>query len=118
MKATEEKALSLRTALALVGINMVYASVAVFTKLAAQQDFLSWAYIGCFAGAIAVMGLYAVLWQQVLRYVEIGVAYMFKGTSLIFTMLVAAMVFGEQITTMNIVGSAIIISGVLLLARS
>jgi drug/metabolite transporter (DMT)-like permease len=43
---------------------------------------------------------------------------MFKGTSLIFTMLVAALVFGEQITTMNIVGSAIIISGVLLLARS
>ena len=98
---------------ALVGINMVYACVGIFTKLAAQQGFLSWAYIGCFAGAVAVMGLYAVL-----KRVELGVAYMFKGTGLIFTMLVAALLFGEHITIANIIGSAIIITGIVLLAKS
>lgn len=103
---------------ALVGINMVYACVGIFTKLAAQQGFLSWAYIGCFAGAVAVMGLYAVLWQQVLKRVELGVAYMFKGSGLIFTMLVAALLFGEHITIANIIGSAIIITGIVLLAKS
>lgn len=104
--------------LCLIGINMVYACVGIFTKMAAQQQMLSWVYIACFIMAIAVMGVYAVLWQQVLRRIPLSTAYMFKGTALIFTMLVAATIFGEQITTMNIIGSAIIIAGITLLAKS
>ena len=43
---------------------------------------------------------------------------MFKGTTLIFTMLIAALLFGETITIPNIIGSVIIITGITLLARS
>ena len=103
---------------ALIGINMVYACVGIFTKLASQQAMLSWAYVLFFGAAIAVMGVYAILWQQVLRHIQLSVAYMFKGTSLIFTMLVAALLFGEQITIPNMIGSAIIIAGIVLLAKS
>ena len=60
------------------------------------------------------MGIYAVLWQQVLKYIELSVAYMFKGTALIFTMLLAYWLFGEPITTNNIIGAAIIIFGIIL----
>jgi uncharacterized membrane protein len=42
---------------------------------------------------------------------------MFKGSTLIFTMLIAALIFGEVITIPNIVGSVIIIIGITLLAR-
>ena len=109
--------LQIRHVLALVGINMVYACVGVCTKLASQQQMLSWMYLFWFGAAVAVMGVYAVLWQQVLRHIQLSTAYMFKGTSLIFTMLVAALLFGEQITIPNILGSAIIISGIVLLAK-
>jgi drug/metabolite transporter (DMT)-like permease len=43
---------------------------------------------------------------------------MFKGTTLIFTMLIAALLFGEAITGMNILGSILIVAGITLLARS
>ncbi|MCR5050401.1 MAG: EamA family transporter [Paludibacteraceae bacterium] len=102
----------------LIGINMLYACVGVCTKLASQQPTFSWMYILFFGAAIAVMGLYAVLWQQILKRIQLSTAYMFKGTALIFTMLVAALLFGEPITTANIIGSAIIIAGIVLLARS
>lgn len=102
----------------LIGINLLYACVGVCTKLASQQPTFSWMYIFYFGAAIAVMGVYAVLWQQILKRIELSVAYMFKGTALIFTMLVAALLFGEQITTANILGSAIIILGITLLAKS
>lgn len=108
--------LQIKHILALVGINMVYACVGVCTKLASQQAMLSWAYIAFFAAAVAVMGVYAVLWQQVLKHIPLSIAYMFKGTSLIFTMLVAALLFGEQITVANIIGSIIIIGGIVLLS--
>ena len=103
---------------ALVGINMLYACVGICTKKAALQLPMSWWYWLWFAGAVAVIGIYAMLWQQVLKRIELGTAYMFKGTSLIFTMLIAALLFGEAITVPNIIGSVIIIVGIVFLARS
>lgn len=69
-------------------------------------------------GAISVMGLYAVLWQQVLKRIELSLAYMFKGTSIVFVMMLAHVLFDEQITWNNIAGAIIIISGIVLYANS
>ena len=97
---------------------MIYACVGICTKMAALQPTGSWPYLLWFGGAVAIIALYALLWQQVLRRIELSTAYMFKGTTLIFTMLIAALLFGEHITTANIIGSLIIVTGIVLLARS
>lgn len=102
----------------LIGINILYACVSLFTKYASQQEFMSWNYMVGLIGAFGVMGLYAVLWQQILKRIDLSMAYMFKGTSLIFVMLLAYVFFGEQITWNNIVGAIIIISGIVLYAHS
>lgn len=106
------------TYIVLVVINLLYACVSIFTKYASQSEFLSWGYVWAVAGAIGVMGLYAVLWQQVLKRIELSLAYMFKGTSIVFVMLLAHVIFGEQITWNNIVGAIIIVSGIMLFANS
>lgn len=102
--------------LSLIAINLLYACVGIFTKYASQQDFLSLNFMLVVMGAVGVMGLYAVLWQQVLKRIELSVAYMFKGTSIIFVMLLAYILFGEQITWNNILGAIIIIVGIVLFA--
>lgn len=102
---------------ALIGINMLYACVTLFTKFAAQHEFLSMLYCLGLCGAIGVMGVYAIWWQQILKHIEISTAYMFKGTSLIFVMLLACIIFGEQITLNNIIGAAAIIIGIALFAK-
>ena len=102
----------------LIAINFLYACVSLLTKYASQQEFMSWNYMCGLIGAICVMGLYAVLWQQVLKRIELSMAYMFKGTSLIFVMLLAHVLFGEQIAWNNIIGAIIIISGIVLFANS
>ena len=78
---------------------------------------LSWPYLFWIAGAIGVMGVYALLWQQVIARMQLSTAYLFKGTSLIFVLLFSALLFGEAITTNNLIGSAIIIAGIVLYAR-
>ena len=100
----------------LIAINFLYACVSIFTKYASQQEFMSWNYMLSIIGAVGVMGLYAVLWQQVLKRIELSIAYMFKGTSIIFVMLFAYVLFGEQITWNNILGAVIIIIGIVLFA--
>lgn len=101
----------------LVGINLLYACVTLFTKFAAQQEFMSMSYCLALCGAIGVMGAYAVCWQQVLKRINLSTAYMFKGTSLIFVMLLAFAFFGEAITLMNIIGTCVIIVGIALYAK-
>lgn len=107
-----------RYILALLGINMLYACVGICTKMASMQPTGSWPYLLWFGGAVAIIGAYAILWQQVLRRIELSTAYLFKGTTLIFTMLIAALLFGEAITVSNVVGSLIIVTGITLLARA
>ena len=100
----------------LIGSNIIYASVGIFTKLASQLVFLSWRYLFAFAGAVGVIAVYAILWQQIIRRIELSTAYMFKGTTIVFTMLFAYWLFGEQITWNNIIGAIIIIAGIVLFA--
>lgn len=104
--------------LSLIGINLIYACTSIFTKMASQQEMLSWPYLWWIEGAIGVMGVYAVLWQQVIKRMPLSTAYMFKGTSLIFVLLISALLFGEAITVNNVIGSAIIITGIVLFAKA
>jgi len=113
-----KKYMTWKAVCALIGINMLYASVGICTKLAAQQEMMSLPYLLWFFSAIIIIGIYALLWQQVLRKIELSTAYLFKGTTLIFTMLIAAFLFGEAITIANIAGSIIIITGITILARA
>ena len=113
-----KKTINILSILALILINLLYSTVGIFTKLASQQDFLSWEYLLSFGGAVGVIGVYAILWQQVIKRIELSTAYMFKGTTIIFTMLFAYWLFGEQITWNNILGAVIIIIGIVLFAYS
>jgi drug/metabolite transporter (DMT)-like permease len=109
---------SFKTYLALIGVNFIYACTSIFTKMASRQEMLSWPYLLWIAGAIGVMGVYAVLWQQIIKRMALSTAYMFKGTSLIFGLCIAWLILGEQITMNNVIGAAIIIVGIALFAKA
>ena len=101
----------------LIAVNLLYACTSIFSRSAAACDFLSWQYCLWFAGAIGVLGLYAICWQQILKRIELSTAYMFKGTSLIFVVLLATAIFGEQITFYNVLGASVIVLGITLYAK-
>ena len=109
---------SVKLATFLIGVNLIYACTSICTKMASRQEMLSWPYMLWIAAAIGVMGVYAVLWQQVIARMPISTAYMFKGTSLIFVLLFSVLLFGEGITLNNIIGSVIIIVGIVLFAKA
>lgn len=104
--------------LALVGVNLVYACTSICTKMASRQEMLSWPYLLWIGGAIGVMGVYALLWQQVITRMPLSTAYMFKGTSLIFVLLFSVLLFGEGITLNNVIGAVIIIIGIVLFSKA
>ncbi len=104
-------------AIQLILINLLYASVSVCTKAASGGAFLSWQYVGGIAGAVALLGIYAIWWQQLLKRIQLATAYMFKGTSIVFVLLLSALLFGESITWFNVLGANLIIIGIILYSQ-
>ena len=102
----------------LIGAIFIYTTSGVFSKLASQQDFASFLYLAFLCGSVAVLGIYAVLWQQIIKRMPVGDAYLFKGIGVIFGLALAHFIFGEVITMYNCIGAAVIICGITLNARS
>ena len=99
-------------------MNVVFSLNTVLMKLAS----VSWQDKGLFAfrtivilfAAVAVLGIYAVVWQAILGKVDLAQAYLNKGTVVFWGLLWSAVVFREQITGFNIVGSLIIFIGLMM----
>lgn len=97
---------------------LVYSSVGIFMKLSSMEDFLSTPFILYCGLAVCVIAIYAVLWQVILKQFPLAIAFMSKSITIVFTLLIAHFVFAETITTNNIIGSLIIIFGIISLGRN
>lgn len=89
-----------------------YTATTILSKIASDLEFLSLPYILCYGSIVVVLGIYAILWQQAIKGFKPSVAYSNKSVHLIWTLLVSALLFHEQITWNNLVGAALIIFGV------
>lgn len=107
-----------RIILLLVFSNLLYASESIFSKYASMGQPLGLQFfVGIFA-VVVILGLYAVLWQKILKRVDLSIAYMFKGTSLVFVLLFSVVLFGESITLNNIIGTILLLVGICLYANN
>ncbi len=94
----------------------IYSSVGMFTRFAAEYAFFSWQYILWVLCAMIVLGVYAVIWQQILCKMNVGVAYVFRGLAILFSLLISHFVFAESITVNNMIGAVFIMSGIVMFA--
>lgn len=79
-----------------------------------EEGLFAFSTIAILFAAVAVMGVYAVAWQAILGKVDLSQAYLNKGTVVFWGLLWSAIIFREQITTLNILGSVIIFMGLLM----
>lgn len=97
----------------LLNIMLLILSIAgVFSKLASKQEFLSLEFILLYMGSLIVLFVYAIAWQQILKYIPLSVAYSNKGICLIWAMIFGNIFFGEIITLNMIIGAGIVFCGI------
>ncbi len=104
--------------LVLIGAFLIYSFAPLLSKAASAHSFLSLPYLLYLGGAVLTLGIYAIIWQQIIKRIPVSDAYMFKGTSIIFVLLLSHLLFGEAITLQNYIGAAIIIGGIALYAKA
>ena len=72
-----------------------------------------------FAGLeVLFLGVYALLWQQVLKRFSLITAIANKGCVLIINLFWAWLLFNEMISLNNIIGSIIIMIGIVLVSNN
>lgn len=91
---------------------LIYSGTTVFSKLAAKQDGITVSFLLFLGLEIVCLGIYAIIWQQVLKNMSLVTAMANKGVVVIFGLLWSVLLFQENIDLCNLLGSALIIFGI------
>ena len=67
---------------------------------------------------ILALGIYAIVWQQLLKHISLTTAFCNKAVTIIWGMLWGVLIFSETITWNMIVGAVIVIAGVVMVVKA
>jgi len=97
----------------LLYLSLVIQSLSsVFIKYAGKFETLSREFIFFYVLALGCLGAFAIMWQLLLELIPLTTAYLRKGILYILILIWSVLLFGEQVTLNNIIGSIIIIAGI------
>jgi len=96
----------------------VFSLGTVCSKFAAAEPFLSFKFILFYGLLIAILGVYAIGWQQVIKRMPLTAAYANRAVSIVWGCIYGVIFFNEQITPGKVIGGVIVATGVVLFALS
>lgn len=89
----------------------------VFSKLASGNEFLSFKFCLFYGISIIILGIYAILWQQILKKFTLTTAFFNKAITIIWGMVWGILFFNEVITWNMILGTIVVLVGVGLVVK-
>ena len=103
--------MKIRNIIQLQLVVIIYTISSVMSKIAAgyRQDIVK--FILFFALEFLILGLYAILWQQLIKKFDLSVAYANRSMALLWSMLWAFIFFRDAITVKNIIGVIFVVIG-------
>ena len=101
----------LRNVVLLQAVIVIYTFSSVLAKLASGQEVFTAGFVMFYLGELAVLGIYALLWQQMIKRFELSVAYTNRAMALLWSLVWAVVFFHEQVSIRQIVGVALVILG-------
>lgn len=84
--------------------------------MASGYPFLSANFIFCYCGIIALLGLYAVVWQQIIKHLPLTTAYANRAVTIVWGMVWGVVLFNERLSVFQIIGGLLVLLGVSLYA--
>lgn len=93
---------------------LMYSCCGIFSKTAAEKEFLSFEWCFNYGMVIVIMGVYALLWQQILKHIPLNIAFANKAVTIIWGMIWSALFFSESITVGMLIGATVVFAGVVI----
>lgn len=100
--------------LQLQAVVIIYTISSVMAKTASRHKEERLLFLLFFGLEFILLGIYALLWQQIIKKFELSVAYANRAMAILWSMIWAVLFFHDRITIRNIVGVAIVLVGIVL----
>ncbi len=114
MRVSVKKKITIKDILILQAIIVIYTISSVAAKFAGMQELLSIRFF-LFCGLDAfILGIYAILWQQMIKKFDLSIAYTNRAMTLLWAVIWAVLIFREHITVQNICGVLLVIIGTII----
>ena len=97
---------------------MIYSVNTVVAKFVARESWFSLRFISLYLLEFVVLGVYAILWQQIIKRVELSVAYANKAMTLMWSLVWGVLLFHEGVTFLKVAGVLLVMAGTVLLNLS
>ena len=75
---------------------------------------MSFQFILYYGLEMMILGVYAIVWQQLIKKFEISVAYANKAMGLLWSIVWAILIFKDTVTIKNVIGVVIVIIGTMI----
>ena len=124
----------IKTTLRIQPAVLLYCSVSILTKIAAKflplrdentslpgyamRVFGEWRFLCVVCLIFFALGLYAFIWQRLIKGAKIAVVYANKSSSILWGQLAAVILFGERVALKSMIGLCIILGGIILVNAS
>ena len=92
----------------------IYTLSTVCAKFASGQEFMSFQFILYYVIEMMILGVYAIIWQQLLKKFDVSIAYANKAMGLLWSIVWAILIFNDTITIKNVIGVIIVIIGTII----
>mgnify|MGYP004513826279 FL=1 len=115
MKSTLNK---IKTYILLHILLMFYSMSGICSKIAAGTQFLSFKFFVNYGCVLALLVLYAIGWQQIIKKLPLTLAFANKAVTIFWGMVWGILVFHERVSLGKIVGALMVIAGVVLYSIS
>ncbi len=93
---------------------MLYSLSGVCSKKAAGYDFFSLPFIMLYGGMIAILAIYAVVWQQILKKMPLVTAYANKAATVVWAGIWGIVIFHENISLGKVISMILVAAGIVL----
>lgn len=115
-----KKKTKFRDILLLQGVFVIYSISSIAAKLASGQldslkSVFSAGFVLAAVGVVVILGIYALLWQQVIKRFELSIAYANKAMTLLWGLLWGFLIFDEKLTPAKLIGIAIVFAGIVIM---
>jgi len=105
------QSVSIKNILILQAVVVVYTLSSVVAKFATGKELFSFSFFLFYGLEIVILGVYAILWQQMIKRFDLSVAYANRAMAIVWSAVWAIVLFHDVLAIKQMIGIGFVVLG-------
>lgn len=111
LEMESKKKINIKNILLLQAVVVIYTINSIIAKFATSAEVFSFKFFLFYGAEVAVLGIYAICWQQMIKKFDLSIAYANRAMAILWTAVWALLIFRESISVKQAIGIVLVIIG-------